>query len=161
MSLQDFVKRAERSLKDSINRSYRCIDMLHYELSFLNDQLLRYSNKHSGRTLTARERQDEIADIRERIPEAYKDINYYKECINAERKELQRIYDTYGYSSTKYYKEEKYDIYDERQANFGHHTNDYNDDNDYEESDNELENEIEEEEPPQDYKYNPETGMFE
>lgn len=101
MSMKDFVRKAERRSKESINDCYRSIDMLHYEINFLNDLLTRYSNRKSGNTLTTRQRLSEMNSIRERIPRVYQDINYYKECINAEKKEMKRIYDTYGYGPNK------------------------------------------------------------
>ncbi len=142
MSLQDFVRRAVPNLRDSINRSYRAIDILYYELDFLNDLLIRYMNKKSGHTLSVRERQNEMSDTRERIAGVYKDINYYKECINAEKKEIQRLYNTYGYPSSKSYTyEDECDEY-------------YDDNEEYRDEDNNLE-EIKE------YKYNYATGVFE
>lgn len=95
--MEAFVRRAERQSKESINRSYRDIDMLHWELDFLNDLLNRYTIRKSGNTLTYSERHKEMADIRERIPVIYEYIKYYKDCIDAEKKEMRRIYNTYGF----------------------------------------------------------------
>lgn len=97
MSIKGFVEKAEWQSKESINRAYSSINMVYYEINFLNDLLMRYSNKKSGRTFTVKERQGEMNSIRERISSAYQDINYYKECINAEKNEMKRIYDTYVY----------------------------------------------------------------
>jgi hypothetical protein len=52
-------------------------------------------NKKTSYTFDIYEKQEKLAKIRERIPEVYKEINYYKECINAERIDMNRIYDTY------------------------------------------------------------------
>lgn len=144
MSLQDFVRRAVPDLRDSINRSYRAIDMLYWELDFLNDLLIRYMNKKSGHTFSVRERQNEMSDTRERIAGVYKDINYYKECINAEKMEIQRLHNTYGYPSSnksKYTHDDDDDYYDEEEA--GHVSED------------DMLEEIKE------YKYNHATGLFE
>ena len=96
MSIESFVRRVIPQMRQSINRSYKDIDMLYYELDFLNDLLTRYLNRRSGNTLTHSERRKEIDDIRERISNIYRDINYYKECINVEKSEIKRIYETYG-----------------------------------------------------------------
>jgi hypothetical protein len=97
MSIKEFVEKAEWQSKESINRAYSSINMVYYEINFLNDLLMRYLNKKSGRSFTVKERQGEMNSIRERISSAYQDINYYKECINTEKREMKRIYDTYGY----------------------------------------------------------------
>ncbi len=160
MSMKDFIRKAERQSRESINRDYRSIDMLYYELDFLNNLLQRYSNKQSGQTFSTRKRQDEMNSIRERIPRVYQDINYYKECINVERKEMKRIHDTYGTSYGYKYNEEKY----EDAPNTLHV--DYNDNDEYEtyEDDDEYvppydyDEELEE---IKDYKYNPVRDTWE
>lgn len=109
MSMTEFVRRAEQRSKDSINRCYESINFLYYELDFLNDLLLRYSNRVSGKSMSTREKLNREAEMRERIPRVYEDINYYKECINCERKEMKRIHDTYGYpSGSNEYQSSKY-----------------------------------------------------
>lgn len=95
--MEAFVRRAERQSKESINRSYRDIDMLYWELDFLNELLQRYTIRKSGNTMTYSQRHKEMADIRERIPEIHNYIKYYKDCIDAEKKEMRRIYNTYGF----------------------------------------------------------------
>lgn len=95
--MEDFVRRAEKQSKNSIKDCYISIDMLYYELDLLNDMRLRYQNKMSGHTLSYSERKAIINEIYDRIPDIYKDINYYRECINAEKMEMKRIYETYGY----------------------------------------------------------------
>ncbi len=122
--MKQFIKNSERQSKENINRDYRSIDMLYYELDFLNDLLYRYSNKKSGRTLSVRERQDEMASIRERIPLIYQDINYYKECINVERNEMRRIYNTYGPGSDYEFKYEKPAEYNEIRLEYRDHEDD-------------------------------------
>lgn len=91
MSRDTFVERCEQSTRQSIHESYKSIDMLHWELDFLNDLLAQYKNRKGGYKFTCGERYEEMQEIRERIAEIYKDINWYKECINAERDELQLI----------------------------------------------------------------------
>lgn len=162
MSIKEFVRRVEIKSRESINRDYRTIDMLHYELNFLNDLLNRYSNKQSGRTFSVSKRLNEMASIRERIPQIYKDINYYKECINAERKEMKRISDTYGFDSFKYNKQEKYVTYTDNYKNDNYNI-DNEDDEEYEEDDEIPMNNLDDtdEEEPADYRYNPITNTFE
>jgi hypothetical protein len=143
MSIKDFVQRTKITSKENIHRAYEDIDLLYWEINLLNDQLNRYSNKTSGRTLSVYERQDEMAYIRERIYNIYKDINFYKECINFEKKEITRINETYGFNSS-------YESY-------FNNNNQYYDDELDEVSlfeDNDLE-EI------KDYKYNPVTDTWE
>ena len=158
MSMKDFIRKAERQSRESINRDYRSIDMLYYELDFLNNLLQRYSNKQSGQTFSAKKRQDEMNSIRETIPRVYQDINYYKECINAERKEMKRIHDTYGANYSYKYNEEKY----ENAPNTLHV--DYNDNDEYEtyEEDDEIPYDYDEElEEIKEYKYNPARDTWE
>ncbi len=97
MTMRDFVRRAERQSKNSIRDCYISIDFLYYELDLLNDMLSRYKTKGAGSTLTYSEKRDFIDEIHDRIPNIYKDINYYKECINVEKMEIKRIHETYGY----------------------------------------------------------------
>lgn len=153
--MKEFIKKYERQSKESINRAYRDIDMLYFELDFLNDLLQRYSNKKSGRTLTIRERQQEMDSIRERIPRIYQDINYYKECINAERKEMKRIYNTYGPGSDFEFKYEKPVEYNYNDIRLEYHEDVENDDtssyHQYDEEDEEI----------KEYKYNSATDTWE
>ena len=171
MSMKEFVYKAERQSKESINLAYRNIEMVQYEIGLLNDQLKRYSNKVSGRTLTHRERQNEMNIIREKIPSAYSDINYYKECINAEKKEIKRIFDTYGYpqrSQDKYghnsnnrFVQLEHLEQEEQQVNH----NDYGEiRDDYEEEDDNDEyplQDLEDLEEIKDYRYNSATDTWE
>jgi hypothetical protein len=109
MEIEAFVRRTERQTNESINRSYRDIDILYCELDFLNDLLHRYTIRKSGHTLTFAERHKEMADIRERIPEIHEHIKFYKDCIDAEKKEIQRIYDTYRFELIQKRTYEEYD----------------------------------------------------
>jgi hypothetical protein len=157
--MKDFVKRSEKSSKESINRAYRDIDFIYCEIDFLNNLLNRYSNKTSGRTLSVYERQDEMASIRERIANAYKDINFYKECINVERKEMKRIYETYGFEPSYQVKYETYNKVDEFRAQY-----EEDDEENYDEEYNEEEEEMpveEELEEIKEYKYNFVTDTWE
>jgi len=147
MSFKDLVRRAERQSKQSINESYRSIDHLYLELDFLNDLLNKYNNKKSGLTYSRLERLEKMGQIRERIPEIYQDINYYKECINADKKEIKRIHETYGYcNEPTYYEEYEYELAGINELAAVNELVAVNED--------ELE-EIRE------YKYNPITGVFE
>ena len=44
-SMKEFVQRAERQSRESINRSYGEIDNLYWDINFFNEILLRYVNK--------------------------------------------------------------------------------------------------------------------
>ena len=163
MSAVAFVKKAEKQSRETIDRSYREIDNLYWEVDFLNNLLLSFLNKKSGYLLSYSERQREMDDICEIIPEIYKNINYFKECINVEKKEMKRIHATYGYGygygyEPEYYKEIKLVSYEEYKAekDSEDESNDSSDDEPvpYTKEDEELE-EI------KDYKYNHATGLFE
>ena len=145
MSVNDFVKKAEKRSEEAITRSYREIDMLYWEINFLNDLLLRYINKKAGLTYTQTRRDYKMAEIRRRIPELYKEIVHCRACIKAEKSEIERIYKTYGYPSEKEY----YRYEDEEDSYY----NTYRDDSSYDffnDSDDFKE-----------YKYNSVTGVFE
>ena len=171
MSMKDFVRRAEISSKENIRRAYSDIDFLYWQIDFLNDLLNRYSNKTSGKTLTVYQRQDEMARIREQIPRVYQDINYYKECINAEKKEMKRIYDTYGFGPAYqpyYEKREKTQYYSDDEDTRNDFVDNYNDsyeyENEYSDSESDApppQDELEELEEIKDYKYNPVTDTWE
>jgi hypothetical protein len=96
-NMRNFVRNAERQSKQSIKDCYISIDFLYYEINLLNDMLNRYKTKRSGATLTYSQKKEFINEIYDRIPNVYKDINYYKQCINAEKQEIKRIHETYGY----------------------------------------------------------------
>jgi len=81
-SMKEFVQKAERQSRESINRSYEEIDNLYWDINFFNEILLRYVNKKSGTKLSHSERQKEMEDIRVTISEIYKNINFFKEFIN-------------------------------------------------------------------------------
>lgn len=162
-SMKEFVQRAERQSRESINRSYGEIDNLYWDINFFNEILLRYVNKKSGYKLSHSERQKEMEDIRATISEIYKNINFYKECINVEKNEMKRIHKAYGYSHNikpEYYTEDKPVQYDEYRLENNTEYDLYDNDSEdnyvvpYTEEDEELE-EIKE------YKYNYTTGVFE
>ena len=159
--MRDFVKKAERQSRENINRDYREIDDLHWQINFLNDMLLRYMNKKTGNTLTHSQRQKIMEEIRASIPETYKYINYYKECINAEKKEMKRIHSAYGYSydiKPEYYTEDELIQYNDYKPEDNSEYDTYDSGDEYvppyTQEDEELE-EIKE------YKYNFATGLFE
>ena len=95
------MRRSEQQSKESINRCYRDLDMLYWELDFLNELLNKYTARRAGNTFTASEKTKMVKEIRERLPLLHEDIKYYKDCISAEKKEMQRIYDTYGFAPVR------------------------------------------------------------
>lgn len=162
-SMKEFVQKAEIQSRESNNSLYREIDNLYWQIEFLNNMLLSYINKKSGYKLSHSRRQKEIEDIRATIPEMYKHINFYKECINIEKNEMKRIHKAYGYShdiKPEYYTEVKLIQYDEfnPERSSEYELDDDDSENEYvppyTEEDEELE-EIKE------YKYNYITGVFE
>jgi hypothetical protein len=160
--MKDFVTKAEQQSRESINRLYREIDILHLEINFLNELLLKYMNKTAGYTLSYSKRQREMNEIREKIPEVYNDINFYKECINVEKNEMKRIHKAYGYShdiKPEYYTEIKLIQYNEfRPENDTEYDLHDDSENEYVPPYNEKDEELEE---IKDYRYNHATGLFE
>jgi len=153
-SMKEFVQKAERQSRESINRSYGEIDNLYWDINFFNEILLRYVNKKSGYKLSHSERQKEMEDIRVTISEIYK---------NVEKNEMKRIHKAYGYSHNikpEYYTEDKPVQYEEYRLENNTEYDLYDNDSEdnyvvpYTEEDEELE-EIKE------YKYNYTTGVFE
>lgn len=86
----EMLKRFERTSKDFLKSYYSSVEMLRWELDYLNDSLALYNMKKIGNSEFAN-RKSEIKDIRRRIPEIYNAIRYYNECINAEKQELNRL----------------------------------------------------------------------
>lgn len=93
--MEAFIEETELTYIENIYRYNSNIQMLQYELNYINDLLTLYMNKHSGFSYTLKERCSKMRDIRERIPEIYEDIKYYKDCISVEESEIDRLYDTY------------------------------------------------------------------
>lgn len=93
--MTEFVKWRERCARNNINKDYESINMLNWDLNFLNNALTNYLNRRDRAAYF--ERQAQIKEIRASIGNIYQNIKYHKECINAEKLELKRIHDTYGY----------------------------------------------------------------
>ena len=111
----EMLKRFERTSKDFLKSYYSSVDMLRWELDYLNDSLALYNMRKLGNSEFAN-RKAEIKDIRRRIPEIYDAIRYYNECINAEKQEMNRLYELaeqLDANSTEYYDEPETD-YDYR-----------------------------------------------
>ena len=175
MSLKEFVRRSEIKSRESIRRAYIDLDTCYAELELLNEQQTKYSNMFAFRGgLPPYEKQQRLQEIRERIPQVYDYINYYKECIAYEKCEINRIYATYGFEPNKKYNRDfservPHIIFDTpdtdtntNNQNQYEYYNAYNDEeieSVYSEV-SQIEEEPEEDEEPE-YKYNPETGAFE
>lgn len=179
------------SSKIHINRYYQNIEMLKHELDYLYISLSDYANKKLGITMTPYDRLVNIQEIRDRITDAHKDINYYKELIKVEYNELNRLYRQYNYvdrNPVRYYGNTRYntiidDTYDTEENDYYSkimneydvpvdnllEENDYynenedeeNEENEVEENDENEENNQDENQDENDYNYNPETGMYE
>jgi hypothetical protein len=92
--IQNMVQRFANSSKENIRQCYRNIAQCYNDLDYLHSSYNYYSNK---RDIFSELRKKYANDIQQRIRDIYSDINYYRECINAEKKEIRRLYDTYGY----------------------------------------------------------------
>ena len=96
MDFKDFLSKAKERYIKNLDNCYENIEFLYDEISVINDIIARYMRKKAGFTRTKEERRREVADLRYSIFDIYQNINYYKSCINVEKKEMKRIYDTYG-----------------------------------------------------------------
>jgi hypothetical protein len=170
MSVKEFVRRSEIKSRESIRRAYIDIDSCHRELDLLNEQLAKYSNNFASRGgLPPYEKQKRMTEIRERIPEVYNYINYYKECISYEKSEIIRICTTYGFEVNKQYNRDfseyipntKNRVQENDEYNNDEYSDEYDNDDDYESEYSDIQSEVEELEEVEDYKFNPETGTFE
>lgn len=88
----------------TLNEYYNSLDLLYWELDLLNKYLHMYYTK-KNENMNNDDRKYNIQEIRERIPAVYDSINYYKECINAEKQEMDRINKTYDDEYRLYYGE--------------------------------------------------------
>jgi hypothetical protein len=156
----DLVKMYEKSTKKIIRECYKSIDFLNWELDYLNRSLKEYEKRRPDDPGFLKKFKY-IYQIRERIPLIYDDIKYHKECINAEKSEMRRIYDTYGY--VPYYEDEYEDDYKANNNfyDYKYYHNDNDDDNDSDYDDDDTQINCDELEEIKDYKFNPITGLFE
>jgi hypothetical protein len=91
--IRDFVNRYEESYNDSKERSRIALIELEWYIDFLNTLLAQKSNRRYGANSLGRIM--ECNKIRDSIADTYDHINYYKNCMKYEDKEMKRIYDTY------------------------------------------------------------------
>lgn len=104
-----FVRKAEKIANRALKEYYNNLNLLYWQIEILNKNMNVYNNKraiHQNYVVKFAH----IDDIKETISRIYKEINYYKECINIEKREMSRIYDKYGYAYSDNY---EYDMYDE------------------------------------------------
>jgi len=97
--IKQFIESAEDRCNRSIDECYKNLDMLYSDLDSLNNSLYLYRNKRLGNT---EDRIWHIMDIRNQIPKVYEDINFFKECINAEKREIARIRSQYLENSSDF-----------------------------------------------------------
>lgn len=101
-STTSFVKEQERKSRKTIKDHRESIDALCWEFEYLDDSLARLKNKKECYNLSVYDRNDEMEDITERMTRIINDINFYKECINVEKKEMKRIHNLWGYGYDGY-----------------------------------------------------------
>lgn len=101
---KEFVKDQERKSRKAVKDHYDSISALCCEFNYLDDLLAKLKNKKECYRFDVIDRNDAMDEISERMVQIINDINLYKECINAEKKEMKRIHDLwgYGYISDKY-----------------------------------------------------------
>lgn len=94
--IKNMISEFTRSSNDFLKNYYNSLEVLYWELDLLYKHLNLYSVKSLSNKKT-RDRKEEMRDIRRRIADIYEYIRFYKECINTEKFEKQRLRDEYGY----------------------------------------------------------------
>lgn len=75
---------------------YFDLDSLYAELSYNNNSLNAFMAGTLGEEYTQEEKKAAMEEIRERIPAIYDEIRHVKECIQAEKYEMNRLRSKYG-----------------------------------------------------------------
>lgn len=86
----------ERKSRELLGFLYLDLDSLYAELSYNNNSLNAFMAGTLGEDYTNDEKKAAIEEIRERIPAIYDEIKHVKECIQAEKFEMNRLRSKYG-----------------------------------------------------------------
>jgi hypothetical protein len=93
---EEMMQRFERKSCELLGFLYFDLDELYAELSYNNRSLNSFMTGTLGEDDTPEERKAALDEIRERIPAIYEEIKYVKECIKAEKFNMNRLRSKYG-----------------------------------------------------------------
>lgn len=93
---EEMMQRFERKSCEMLSFLYFDLDELYAELSYNNRSLNNFMSGTLGEDTSAEERKVAMDEIRERIPAIYEEIKYVKECIKAEKFNMNRLRSNYG-----------------------------------------------------------------
>lgn len=97
------MERFEHKSCELLSFLYFDMDGLYAELSYNNLSLNKFMSGTLGEDNTPEERKTVMDEIRERIPVIYEEIRHVKECIKAEKFNMNRLRSKYGYRPIKFY----------------------------------------------------------
>jgi hypothetical protein len=99
---EEMMNRFERKSCELLGFLYFDLDGLYAELSYNNNSLNAILAGNLGEEYTQQEKKAELEEIRERIPAIYDEIRHVKECIKAEKYEMNRMRSKYGSHPIKF-----------------------------------------------------------
>jgi hypothetical protein len=99
---EEMMQRFERKSCELLGFLYFDLDELYAELSYNNRSLNNFMSGTLGEDDTPAERKATMDEIRERIPAIYEEIRHVKECIKAEKFNMNRLRSKYGYHPIKF-----------------------------------------------------------
>lgn len=169
-----YIKKSDKEVLRNLNWD---LSNLYFYLDYLNNSLDHYNNKKWLYNWTPSFRKKQIDEIRERIPDLYKDINEVKASIAEMKRRMNKNTEDYinrhnnsynnEYQTNLEYNDVEYDdVYFEDNYNQDYTDNyDYyiQEDNYYAQEDIPVKRVVNEvvDSDEDDYKYNPVTGAFE
>jgi hypothetical protein len=93
---EEMMCRFERKSRELLGFLYFDLDSLYAELSYNNNSLNAFMAGTLGEEYTKDEKKAALEEIRERIPAIYDEIKHVKECIQAEKYDMNRLRSKYG-----------------------------------------------------------------
>jgi hypothetical protein len=111
---KEFVKKAELHSDRIIYICEDNLQMLNWELNKLYGLLNKYTNKTVGDDITYRKKMIRIDQIRDDISSVNEHMEYYRNVLNAEEKEMARIYKAYG----EYLMDDGHEVYYEEDYDY-------------------------------------------
>lgn len=94
--------RFERKSRELLGFLYFDLDSLYVELAYNNKSLNAFMAGTLGEEYTREEKKAAMDEIRERIPAIYDEIRHVKECIQAEKYNMNRLRSKYGTHQIKF-----------------------------------------------------------
>lgn len=105
-STKEFIREQREKSQQIVKDHYESIYALCWEFDYLDNLLAKLKNKKECYNMDVITRNEEMDDISERMTAIIEDINLYKECINAEKKEMKNIYRVFSNDIYEEYDEE-------------------------------------------------------